>query len=582
MNQPTRAATRSPDLPELGVRSADAERLIASGRVLLAVLAWVATLIDPPGSISFGRPLSFVLGVYLLYAVLLATASVWTLRLPRRLVLLSHGLDLGFFGFLSFVYQGSSSPYYALFVFALVSAAIRWSRRGVRWTAALALLAYGAVGWYSWLGSTEPQFELDLFLIRLGVLFVLALMLGSLTGHHERLRADLRRIARWPPGLGTDPSTRLRESLLHCADVLRVERLGLLWQSDREPGQLAILDSGELEQHPLDPSQGSPWVPTEVEERDFVVELREWKTTTLDPGGAVVGHQSGPPFHPEVWALLVRRLPFDRALCWRLRGESHQGLLIACDPRRLRSDLLETGRIAARMLSSTFDQRVLQDGQRRLAGDQERLRLARELHDGLAQSLAASALQLEVVRRLLQGVPRDVDTKLSDVQESLSSDQRELREFIHWARHQHRNEPWSPIAERLDRLARRAERTWSTNVDVAVEGELDSVCSGELVNEIYQLCRESITNAGRHSGAGRVELELARQGSSQLRLVVRDDGHGFSFRGRRDLGSLLADGSGPTSLCQRIEALGGEVTIDSSSRGTEIEILLSTTAKTGD
>jgi signal transduction histidine kinase len=60
-----------------------------------------------------------------------------------------------------------------------------------------------------------------------------------------------------------------------------------------------------------------------------------------------------------------------------------------------------------------------------------------------------------------------------------------------------------------------------------------------------------------------------------LRIVVRDDGCGFDFKGRHDHAALDASRSTPRSLFDRVTALGGTMSIDSSSEGSQIEMVLS-------
>ena len=90
-------------------------------------------------------------------------------------------------------------------------------------------------------------------------------------------------------------------------------------------------------------------------------------------------------------------------------------------------------------------------------------------------------------------------------------------------------------------------------------------------HEVYLLVREILLNAARHAGATVASLEATLKGG-WVTIVVADNGHGFGFKGRYDHATLAVLQIGPVSLRERAALLGGTLTVDSTDRGTRLEI----------
>ena len=171
------------------------ERLIASGRVVLAASSLVAVWLDPSEPVNQAPIAYALLAAYLGYSVAVAVAGLrWAGGATWRL--LSHGFDLVFFSAFIYFTAGPASPFFAYFVFSLVCATLRWRWRGTLWTALAALVAYGVAGAYFWGVLDDPHFELGKFIIRGGYLAVVAVLLGYLGLHEERTRREISLLAR--------------------------------------------------------------------------------------------------------------------------------------------------------------------------------------------------------------------------------------------------------------------------------------------------------------------------------------------------------------------------------------------------
>lgn len=205
---------------------------------------------------------------------------------------------------------------------------------------------------------------------------------------------------------------------------------------------------------------------------------------------------------------------------------------------------------------------------------EERIRLARDLHDGVLQTLAGTVLQLEVLRREL---PEDAEVRqrLLEIQLPLVAQQRELRSLIQPLKAPDRRPPVgrTDLLARLQELTSRIERQWGRHVALVSEAWRATVPE-PLAQEIYHLVSEALVNAARHARASSIAVEVHSGDGRTATISVTDDGRGFPFHGRHDLKSLQAMNLGPVTLRHRVAALRGELTIDSTPSGSRVEIRL--------
>src|SRR2546421_6272447 len=126
-----------------------AERLIASGRVVLAAFSLLAVWLDPPTPAKYVEITNLLLAGYATYAVGLAVLA-WLARAPRpRLAVATHVADLVLFCAFVYLTEGPASLVFSFFIFSVVGATLRWQWRGAVWTAAVALLAFNGIGLYA-------------------------------------------------------------------------------------------------------------------------------------------------------------------------------------------------------------------------------------------------------------------------------------------------------------------------------------------------------------------------------------------------------------------------------------------------
>jgi signal transduction histidine kinase len=203
----------------------------------------------------------------------------------------------------------------------------------------------------------------------------------------------------------------------------------------------------------------------------------------------------------------------------------------------------------------------------------ERVRLARELHDGVLQSLTVASLQLEALSRLIDDDPKAAPKRLRDIEDLVIEEQRELRTFIQILspRTPVSMASYAELAAALEKLCRRVESQWGLQVrlNVADQGKVPRT----LGDEIYRLVQEALSNVARHAHAGIVRVEVVIF-QDRVRIAVADDGRGFPFLGRYDLAELTGRKLGPRSLKDRVASMRGKLVLTSTQSGSLVEIIL--------
>jgi hypothetical protein len=229
------------------LRQNRAERLIATGRVVLSVFSLLAVWLDPTEPARYASIAYSLLAVYVVYSLVLAVLAFRSYALLLELRLPSHVVDLAVAILVSFFTEGPTSPFFLYFVFAMLSAAVRWGWTGTLWTAAISLTAFLSFGYFFSEVLHDPAFELNRFILRAVYLGVVASLIGHLGLFDEHLRRELSLLAAWPrtPADGSDP---VRGVLARVAGILGLSHLLMVWEDEEEPWiYLALWNMGRCE-----------------------------------------------------------------------------------------------------------------------------------------------------------------------------------------------------------------------------------------------------------------------------------------------------------------------------------------------
>jgi len=190
----------------------------------------------------------------------------------------------------------------------------------------------------------------------------------------------------------------------------------------------------------------------------------------------------------------------------------------------------------------------------------ERSRIARDLHDGILQTLLSIEIQLDVLRRRVPVAPEQSVNALANLQQTVKNEAAELRQIVTDLR---------PLrvqsADLVDLMRGFAER-YRNESTVALDLLIDSIqlrAPDRGCREIFQIYREALNNIKKHAKASHVVVKLS-QDDSRLVLVVDDNGEGFSFAGKFTGDELDRLRLGPISIKERSRTVGGVLTVESN------------------
>jgi PAS domain S-box-containing protein len=198
--------------------------------------------------------------------------------------------------------------------------------------------------------------------------------------------------------------------------------------------------------------------------------------------------------------------------------------------------------------------------------DDERRKIARELHDSIGQYLAALKMN---IAQLQDGSGNNAQI-LEDSQQVLDQCLAETRTISHLLH--------PPL---LDESGLRSAALWyvegfsnRSGIDVRLDvDEHLGRMSQELETALFRVLQESLTNVHRHSNSGKVDISIRVEGQQTV-LVIRDYGSGFTSQVLRDLQIGRAKGVGLTGMRERITTLGGTLEVSSTHPGAVIRVRL--------
>ena len=531
------------------------DRQIVYARPVFILLALLAVLEQPP-SHELRRSVSFLVA-YLVVALLVTQLERLLRRRSWHLPLVCDLLALGYFIYIS----PSTVPVWFPFMFICYAGGIRWGLAlTVPLAGALSLVLVlrtagrGEIDWMrvvAWLGLLAGTFAGGVGLAYLGDL-------------NRRFAAQIDFFSRINATMQVDQglAESLRLFLEELATTFSTEEALLLYRdTDLERIFLWRLKAGESER--LVP-ESMPLSRTDGFLLDDMDAAICWNSLN-EPGsgfgwdrrdGRVIKNLPRLP-GPAQQELKVRSLltvAFDQ------EGQA-SGRIFLLNGRNSfqKQDLAWLESIAAHV-SPALENIFLLRHLRARAIEAERSRIARDLHDGILQTLLSIEIQLDVLRRRVPAAPDQAVSGLASLQQTVKNEGAELRQTVTDLR---------PLrvqsADLVDLMRGFAER-YRNESTVALDVLIDSAqlrAPDRVCREIFQIYREALNNIKKHAKASHVVVKLS-QDDSRLVLVVDDNGEGFSFAGRFTADELDRLRLGPISIKERSRTVGGVLTVESN------------------
>ncbi len=531
------------------------ERQIVFARPVIILLALLAVLEQPP-SPATRRSASF-LAAYLIVALLLTQIERLLSNRSWHLPLASDLLALGFFMYIS----PSTVPVWFPYMFICYAAGIRWGldltlplAGALSLTLVLLTAVKGEIHWIrvlAWLGLTAGTFAGGAGLAFLG-------------DRNRRFAAQIEFFSRISATMQVDQglAESLRLFLEELATTFRAEEALLLYRdTDLERIFLWRLKAGESER--LVP-ESMPLSRTDGFLLDDMDATICWNSLSGPGSGFGWDRRDGRKIRnlPRLPGPAQQELQVGSFMTVAFEQEGQpSGRIFVTNGRKpfQKQDLAWLESIAAHVgpaLENIFLLRHL----RARAIEAERSRIARDLHDGILQTLLSIEIQLDVLRRRLPTAPEQAASSIANLQQTVKNEGAELRKTVTDLR---------PLrvqsADLVDLMRGFAER-YRNESTIAMDLLIDSTqlrAPDRVCREIFQIYREALNNIKKHAKASHVVVKLS-QDDSRLVLVVDDNGEGFSFAGRFSGDELDRLRLGPISIKERARTVGGVLTVEST------------------
>lgn len=562
------------------------ERVISVARLLLAAIALVQVRLDPIDPPAYG-PFALV------FLIIFAAHSASALLVLRTRQSTSHAfvvttttLDLLGAAF-TLPIAAPTNSFFVFFLFVIAATAFRW---GFRETMAMTAMAIGLVVLHA---RVAPDFHsltlvwfnglgFDLLIGRVAYLAMIGLLLGYLAEEGRLLRAEAAAVARLLGRVRVDAGLT-RAAVATAMEVLSLfnaTRL-LLVVEDRETQRLFRWDtaggwgvapatSGEIEKPDKDTFFFAPiQIGFAAVRRMWPLGRRAPHIIALDSLGRGV---DGVKLRlPEKFS---SSLPFKRLISVPVAfGDEWSGRLFLFDPRidmRLRAMVQFLQTIVRQVGPAMYSVHLTGQLQER-AGAIERARVARELHDGVIQSLIGVEMQIDVLSR--QAAVRDTPAgqELVRIQHLVKNEVLNLRELM-----QAMQPPDFDPDELLGYLADMVQRFGrDSGISASFLSDIKDVrLPWRVCFELVRIVQEGLVNVRKHSAATSVVVRFGVR-DGHWALEINDNGRGFPFAGRLTHGELDVHRRGPTVIKERVKAIGGQLALDSTpGHGTRLEVLV--------
>lgn len=206
------------------------------------------------------------------------------------------------------------------------------------------------------------------------------------------------------------------------------------------------------------------------------------------------------------------------------------------------------------------------------AHEEERKRIARDIHDGPAQSAACLALKLELCKKQLQmGAYDALAAELDKLGEDMRSTVKEIRTVIYDLKPSYLDVGmFAAIQNHID--------NFSGNTGLVIEFKAvgqDSNVEKYIVSTVFRIVQEALTNINKHAKASKASV-LLQVTETDLLLIIEDDGKGFDISAmEHSRRSKLSGGFGIEGMKERVELLNGSISFSSApGKGTSVRIIV--------
>lgn len=526
--------------------------------------------------------IGLILFGYALFSLLILARVFLARPLSSAFLLLVHASDLVWPSLICLFTGCTRSPFFPLFIFALLAGPYRRKALetvAIGFSGVLIVLGESMVASlpsFAWLHLLPQPLNLDRFAVKSAILLLAAGFLAYTawwTQREQQAYATRTILQRLSAEAGVQAN--LRDILPTVLEIFEARKVVLVLRNSSTWRVSEWATQGE--------NGGMPSfrdVPSSEEDRYF------WPIPM--PGWSIAFHRRGSSYNflaldrggyrakLETTSLCGERVwhqPFRNLLTTTLQfGSEWTGRIFVVDPgcaAGVESCLRLLQQMADEVGPSVYNFYLWRHTSVRVRAI-ERQRLARDLHDGVVQSLIATEMQLELLRHQTLPAPGNAQSSdaLASAQDILRVEVRRLREQIDQLRSSARPRP---VVPRLTNMLRdfQTETGIVTHFSCNVREE---AIPRRVSHDLVRIIEEALSNVRRHSGAHKVDVRLTSRDDA-WEIVIQDDGRGFDFTGRLSLAQLEAARKGPRVIRERVHDFNGELALESwPNRGARLEI----------
>jgi signal transduction histidine kinase len=563
------------------------EKALAIARLILTVAAMVAIAVDP------AEPRRLPALVY----ALLAAYGAWSvgallylkLRLPSpAFATTMQAVTVGWAAAINILTEGPGSIFFSFYLFAVLGAAFRWRLRRTLVTGGVAILLLSLQALISVAGPAALRANVDfsLLIIRITFLSLLTIFAGYLGDRERDLVAQHRALSHLLRLMSlctgfTNVATEWMEWVRFKFGAVRVlattRRLetGDCFELFAENAGFYTwrrLDAAEIERFwaPLPASavaisHGRPDIfIAESDEAAQRIPVTDAPTAAWICAACRTAPERARPESPDFsQGLIVAELSGVQG--WEARLFIVDPVFGLRQPRELRFVRRMADHVRPALINSWLVSRF-----RDHIGALERSRLAHEIHDGPIQVLSGIELLVSTLGAE-QGLRPELKLEMSHLQQTIHEETMRMRELMERIR------PLSVRSRELPAIVSSLVEDYGRRAGIAVQLAMDlngPPLPPRVSEELLRLLQEALVNVRKHSHASEALVRLdSRNGNA--RLVVSDNGIGYPFNGEFTLEKLEALGKGPKTICGRVRALDGDLTLASyPGEGSRLEIVI--------
>lgn len=544
--------THSAGGDSLSLESVDSQ-MISLMRLILALSALTIIYVDPSEPDHLVEITYGALIFYTLYSAVLLILSFRRLDLlPIKIV---HWVDVGCYLLLVALSSGTNSIFFFFFFFAILIASFRWGFRAGLTVTIVSTLLFTPVAYFS--GPAGNKFELNRFLLRPVYLLVLGYMMAYWGGkeiafkRRLRLLKDVAALANPRFGLEHTLSSLMKRLLqFFRADCVVV----VYFDSATNQHRLLRIDEGHIESAQSIPESlaQSFCVPEDLA-IVYKPKLRGWATRKPDYYAFQMSDKTQRPIGEFESATVATQLEVSSfvSMPFTLHDQTKGRLFLGAQRRLFTNNDTHFIAQVIEQVKPILDNTRLLERLTSSIAEQERQRLARDIHDSVIQPYVGLQYKLAAIRN--KAAESELAPDIERLFQVTANEIRNLRGFVGGLKQSDR--PRDDLIRALRRFAEQFAESYDIVVEVESNGVIDP--TNRLAAEVIAIVHEGLSNIRKHTGAKHSVIRLERT-NNHLVIQIEND--------------ILNDAGAtahfqPKSITERAEDLGGSVRVDQNQKG---------------